>query len=118
VNELLLSLKDTDESYTISILEDSTEISLSANQYSGVVRGLSTLAQLIKASKDQQSLHEIAHIPLSINDSPRYSYRGLMLDTSRRYFKVETILEVIDSLAAGKFNVFHWHIVDDDSFPL
>lgn len=41
-----------------------------------------------------------------------------MLDTSRHYFQVETIYEVLDVMAAAKFNVFHWHLVDDDGFPL
>ena len=41
-----------------------------------------------------------------------------MLDTSRRYFEVSTIKEFLDVLAAAKFNVFHWHAVDDDSFPI
>ena len=41
-----------------------------------------------------------------------------MLDTSRRFFEVATIKDTLDVLAAAKFNVFHWHAVDDDSFPL
>lgn len=56
--------------------------------------------------------------PFEITDSPRYPYRGFMLDTSRRYYKVETLKQTLDILAAAKFNVFHWHAVDDDSFPI
>lgn len=41
-----------------------------------------------------------------------------MLDTSRRFYKVSTIFSVLDVLAAAKFSVFHWHAVDDDSFPI
>jgi hexosaminidase len=84
----------------------------------GIVRGLSTLLQLIKVSKTYSNLHEISHLPLQINDSPRYPYRGLMLDTSRRFYDLDTIKQVIYVASAAKFNVFHWHIVDDDSFPM
>lgn len=41
-----------------------------------------------------------------------------MLDTSRHFYPVQTIKEILDSLAAAKFNAFHWHAVDDDSFPI
>lgn len=40
-----------------------------------------------------------------------------MLDTSRRFYSVKMIKQIMDILAAAKFNVFHWHITDDDSFP-
>lgn len=60
----------------------------------------------------------MSHLPLSINDAPRYSYRGFMLDTSRHYFSVDGIKTMLDALAVSKFNVLHWHIVDDDSFAM
>jgi hexosaminidase len=41
-----------------------------------------------------------------------------MLDTSRRFFPVETIKMILSAMADAKLNVFHWHIVDDDSFPI
>jgi hexosaminidase len=41
-----------------------------------------------------------------------------MLDTSRRFFPVKTIKEMIDIMALSKFNAFHWHLLDDDSFPM
>jgi hexosaminidase len=91
---------------------------LEANDYSGIVRGLSTLIQLIKKASSDSSLYEIAHLPIVINDSPRYPFRGLMLDTARRYFSIDSIKEVIDAMSAAKFNVLHWHLVDDDSFPM
>lgn len=44
-------------------------------------------------------------------------YRGLMLDTSRNYFSVETIKRTIVGMAHAKLNRFHWHITDSQSFP-
>ncbi len=41
-----------------------------------------------------------------------------MLDTARRFYPVENILRLLDSMAVAKFNVFHWHMVEDESFPI
>ena len=83
------------------------------------MRGLSTLAQLVKYTDSAGRYdYKIDYTPMDIRDYPRYPYRGFMLDTSRRFYQVDTIKQVLDVLAASKFNVFHWHAVDDDSFPL
>ncbi len=41
-----------------------------------------------------------------------------MIDTARRYYSVDTILQIIDAMQIAKFNVLHWHLVEDESFPL
>ena len=119
IHELLTTqMEQMDESYELNILVDTDEIHVSANQYVGLVRGLATVHQMIKPSSTQKGLYSIYGLPLTIKDAPRYPYRGFMLDTARHYFSNQTIKELIETLSAAKFSVLHWHIVDDESFPL
>ena len=54
---------------------------------------------------------------MTIVDSPRYPWRGLLVDSARHYLSVPLLERTIDSMAAMKLNTLHWHIVDAESFP-
>ena len=79
----------------------------------GAIRALETLSQLIYVS-DQK---ELVLNATRIIDWPRFSFRGVMVDSSRHFLPKNVLLANIDAMAYNKFNVFHWHIVDDQSFP-
>ena len=108
------NFNETDESYNLYVTSKNN-ITLDAFQWSGVVRGLGTLAQLIKPVN---SSYHLRFAPMTLADWPRYQYRGFMLDTARRFYPFDNLLRLLDSMAVAKFNVFHWHMVEDESFPI
>uniref|UniRef100_A0A9J7Z7S0 Beta-hexosaminidase n=1 Tax=Cyprinus carpio carpio TaxID=630221 RepID=A0A9J7Z7S0_CYPCA len=101
----------TDESYELSIDEPSAVLK-AANVW-GALRGLETFSQLVY--EDYYGVNKINKTDIS--DFPRFAHRGILLDSSRHFLPLKVILANLEAMAMNKFNVFHWHIVDDQSFP-
>lgn len=55
---------------------------------------------------------------MKIEDTPRYSHRGFMVDCARHMFTVEELQKIIDAAAMVKLNKFHWHLSDDQGFRI
>ena len=98
-----------DESYQLDISENS--ISLKAKTDVGAMRGLETLLQLLDADTKGYFLPA-----LTIVDSPRFPWRGLLIDACRHFMPVEVIKRNLDGMAAVKLNVLHWHLTEDQGF--
>lgn len=110
------------ESYTLLVAKSDAqsivgEATIEANTVYGALRGLETFSQLCVFDYGTK-LVQIYKAPWYIQDKPRFSYRGLMLDTSRHYLPIEVIKQTIDAMSYAKLNVLHWHIIDEESFPL
>ena len=52
-----------------------------------------------------------------IQDEPKFPFRGVMLDSSRHFLSMKVLIDQLDLMEMNKFNVFHWHLTDDESFP-
>ena len=94
------------ESYTLSVTPQRIEIR--ATSGAGLFYGMQTLLQLMQpASTGSYSVPSV-----EIEDTPRFAYRGLMLDVSRHFSTKEFIKKQIDTLAYYKINRLHLHLTD------
>lgn len=96
-------------------------VTLSAGQPAGLFYGIQTLLQLLPPEILGNSVAtgvEWALPAVTIEDQPRYSWRGMHLDVSRHFFPVEFIKKYIDLIALHKMNRFHWHLTDDQGWRI
>jgi len=101
------------EGYVLRTKANSVEIEAATSI--GLYYGLQTFSQLTPLTMKEDKLQ----LPLlTITDIPRFKWRGIMLDCVRNFTTKENVKKIINNMAAYKFNVFHWHLVDDQAWRI
>src|ERR1051325_1218367 len=94
---------------------DPSRIIVTGDDEDGMFYGLETLVQMIGAAGKGEVELPTGSI---VGDHPRYSWRGMHLDVCRHFFTKQEVEKYIDYLALYKFNVFHWHLCDDQGWRI
>lgn len=103
----------TGEAYDLDVASD--RIVVTSGGGAGLFYGATTLWQLATETPGKGAI-EIAG--RRIEDTPRFAWRGLMLDSARHFQSVEFVKDFIDRMAQAKLNTLHWHLVDDQGWRL
>ena len=98
-----------DESYELQV--SSAHATLAARNPLGAMHGLQTFLQLVRITPQGFSVPAV-----TIDDQPRFPWRGLMIDVGRHFMPVDVIKRNLDGMEAVKLNVFHWHLSEDQGF--
>ena len=107
------------EAYKLDVAPE--RVTLSAGERSGFLHAMQTLRQLLPQhilTEGPQSDVEWTVPCVIISDAPAFGWRGLHLDVGRHMFSVEFIKKFIDTMAFYKFNIFHWHLTEDQGWRL
>jgi hexosaminidase len=107
-----------EEGYLLAIAPESVTISAAAP--AGLFYAIQTLRQLLPSSIEASAAQPGPWaLPAStIRDTPRFEWRGAMLDVSRHFFGVNDVKRYIDLLAAYKLNRLHLHLSDDQGWRI
>lgn len=123
-NSIFLSLSNDGnfpkEGYSLKVT--TSGILLTAQEPAGIFCAVQTLLQLlpkqIESKEAQKSIVDWTIPVVTIEDHPRFGWRGLMLDVSRHFFTKEQVMQFIDEMVKYKFNVLHWHLTDDQGWRI
>jgi hexosaminidase len=107
------------EGYRLSVTPK--KIVINANEPEGLFYGVQSLIQLFPPQIESATLVKDVkwEAPtVEILDFPRFGWRGLMFDVSRHFFTKEEVKQFIDQMVRYKFNLFHWHLTDDEGWRI
>ncbi len=107
------------EGYRLVVTTKKVRIVASTNK--GLFYGFQTLRQLLPTEAFGKTPAKNVNWSMpcvTITDAPRFQWRGILVDVSRRFQTKEYILKMLDAMAACKLNVFHWHLTDDQGWRL
>jgi len=99
------------EGYSLNVTPQN--ITILANKPAGLFYGAQTLLQMVPPVKTNGP---VSITCANITDFPRFGWRGLMLDVSRHFFSKDEVKRFIDQMVKYKYNVFHWHLTDDNGW--
>lgn len=103
------------EGYKLSVKADG--VTIQASEAAGLYFAFQTIKKVlpphVMAGVKDANVKTHALPFVEISDSPRFAYRGFMLDVSRHFFDVAEIKRVLDVMSYYKMNHFHWHLTDD-----
>lgn len=102
---------DNSEAYQIVINENT--ITINGSSEAGVFYGIQTLRKATPIGNV-----DVQYPNVTINDKPRFGYRGMMLDIARHFEPVEFVKKYIDLIALHNINRFHWHLTDDQGWRI
>ena len=98
-----------DESYQLTVTDSAA--TLNAATPLGALHGLQTFLQLVTITPSG-----FAAPAVTIEDQPRFPWRGMLIDVSRHFIPLPVLKRNLDGMAAVKMNVLHWHLSDDQGF--
>jgi len=107
---------DVDESYVLDVHLDGSTI-IAAKTVWGALHGLETMSQLVDFNFTTGQ-YSVSGLPVHIEDRPRFTHRGLLIDSGRHFEPVVHVKALLDSMSFAKLNVLHWHLTEDQSFPI
>lgn len=104
------------EAYTLTITPN--QITIGASDPAGAFYAIQSLKSMFPASSWSKVQKSIAIPAAVINDSPRFGFRGFMMDVGRNFQPKSEVLKVLDLMALYKLNVFHFHLTEDEGWRL
>ena len=99
---------------TYTLESSSNGVVINGANEEGVFYGVQSLIQLLPIEKN----NTLTIPAVSIQDQPRFSYRGLHLDEGRHFLGMDFVKKYIDFIAMYKLNTFHWHLTEDQGWRI
>jgi hexosaminidase len=122
-NNILLGLSNirvngvNREAYRLAINRN-RNITITGSDNAGVFYGIQTLMALLPVPAISGTAEFVPMEILTIEDAPRFGYRGIHIDVARNFQKKETILKTLDLMAFYKINTLHFHLTEDEGWRI
>lgn len=113
------AISENSEGYTLDVTPKGVTVKAKTPQ--GLFYGMQTFMQLLPAEIESPAVvNGIAWTApcVTVQDQPRFGYRGIMLDPCRHFIPVENVKKQLDVLAMFKINRMHWHLTDDQGWRI